>query len=178
MRRKPVVVDLFCGAGGESQGIHWALGDDIRLFAVNHWERACETHARNFTKDECVCQDIQTVIPTDLVKDRQVELMWASPECTNFSVARGGKPMASRENRKRDFKDYPGYERQYIRTFERMLAVNRGGGVRKEYESSTPFLDGQDVFDWWMHRPAFKERHQEEFAKMNNELFALEDTDA
>lgn len=91
--RKPVVVDLFCGAGGESQGIHWALGDDIQLFAVNHWERACETHARNFPKDECVCQDIQTVIPTDLVKDRQVELMWASPECTNFSVARGGKPM-------------------------------------------------------------------------------------
>lgn len=91
--KKPVVVDLFCGAGGESQGIHWAMGDDIQLFAVNHWERACETHARNFPKDECVCQDIQTVVPTDLIKDRKVELMWASPECTNFSVARGGKPM-------------------------------------------------------------------------------------
>lgn len=91
--KKPVVVDLFCGAGGESQGIHWAMGDNIKLFAVNHWERACETHARNFPGDECVCQDIQTVIPTNLVKDRQVELMWASPECTNFSVARGGKPM-------------------------------------------------------------------------------------
>lgn len=92
-RKKPVVVDLFCGAGGESQGIHWAMGDDIRLFAVNHWERACETHAKNFPKDECVCQDIQTVIPTSLIKDRDVELMWASPECTNFSVARGGRPM-------------------------------------------------------------------------------------
>jgi len=93
MKKKPVVVDLFCGAGGESQGIHWAMGDDIRLFAVNHWERACETHARNFPADECVCQDIQTVIPTDLVKDREVELMWASPECTNFSVAKGGRPL-------------------------------------------------------------------------------------
>ena len=91
--RKPVVVDLFCGAGGESQGIHWALGDNIKLFAVNHWERACETHAKNFPADECVCQDIQTVIPTNLIKDRKVELMWASPECTNFSVARGGRPM-------------------------------------------------------------------------------------
>lgn len=91
--RKPVVVDLFCGAGGESQGIHWAMGDNIQLFAVNHWERACDTHAKNFPADECVCQDIQTVVPTDLVKDRRVELMWASPECTNFSVARGGKPM-------------------------------------------------------------------------------------
>lgn len=93
MAKRPVVVDLFCGAGGESQGIHWAMGDDIKLFAVNHWERACETHAKNFPKDECVCQDIQTITPTDLVKDRDVELMWASPECTNFSVARGGKPM-------------------------------------------------------------------------------------
>ena len=93
MRKKPVVIDLFCGAGGESQGIHWAMGNDIKLFAVNHWQRACETHSKNFPADECVCQDIQTVIPTDLVKDRAVELMWASPECTNFSVARGGKPM-------------------------------------------------------------------------------------
>lgn len=91
--RKPVVVDLFCGAGGESQGIHWAMGDDIKLFAVNHWQRACETHAKNFPADECVCQDIQSITPTDLIKDRRVELMWASPECTNFSVARGGKPM-------------------------------------------------------------------------------------
>ena len=93
MKRKPVVVDLFCGAGGESQGIHWAMGDDIKLFAVNHWQRACETHAKNFPADECVCQDIQSITPTDLIKDRRVELMWASPECTNFSVARGGKPM-------------------------------------------------------------------------------------
>lgn len=92
-RKRPVVVDLFCGAGGESQGIHWALGDDIQLFAVNHWERACETHSVNFPGDECVCQDIQSITPTDLVKDRDVELMWASPECTHFSVARGNKPM-------------------------------------------------------------------------------------
>lgn len=91
--KKPVVVDLFCGAGGESQGIHWAMGDDIKLFAVNHWQRACETHAKNFPSDECVCQDIQSITPTDIIKDRRVELMWASPECTNFSVARGGKPM-------------------------------------------------------------------------------------
>jgi len=93
MKKKPVVVDLFCGAGGESQGIHWAMGDDIELFAVNHWEVACATHAKNFPFDECICQDIQTVIPTSLAKGRDIELMWASPECTHHSVARGGKPM-------------------------------------------------------------------------------------
>lgn len=90
------VIDLFAGAGGESCGIHRAFeayGENIRLFAVNHWQTACETHAANFPQDECICQDIQTVIPTDLVKSGEsVELLWASPECTFHSVARGGKP--------------------------------------------------------------------------------------
>lgn len=93
MKEKPIVIDLFCGAGGESQGIHWAMGDEIQLFAVNHWEVACATHSKNFPNDTTICQDIQTVIPTSLTKGKDVELMWASPECTHHSVARGGKPM-------------------------------------------------------------------------------------
>ena len=27
------------------------------------------------------------------------------------------------------------------------------------------------MFDWWMYRPAFKERHQGELAEHKNELF-------
>lgn len=92
-----IVIDLFAGAGGESCGIHDAFAkrdEGIKLFAVNHWEVACNTHAANFPADECICQDIQTVIPTSLVKPGEsVELFWASPECTHFSTARGGKPM-------------------------------------------------------------------------------------
>ena len=92
-----IIIDLFAGAGGESCGIHEAYNknnEKIKLFAVNHWQQACETHAANFPQDECICQDIQTIIPTDLVKPGEsVELMWASPECTHFSTARGGKPM-------------------------------------------------------------------------------------
>ena len=95
--KKKIIIDLFAGAGGESCGIHKAFeerDESIQLFAVNHWERACETHAANFPADECICQDIQTVIPTSLVHPgEQVELMWASPECIHFSTARGGKPM-------------------------------------------------------------------------------------
>lgn len=90
---KPLVIDLFCGAGGETQGIHWAMGYDIELFAVNHWEIACSTHAKNFPHHETICQDVTTVIPSDLTKGKPVELLWASPECTHHSVARGGKPM-------------------------------------------------------------------------------------
>ena len=97
LARSKIIIDLFCGAGGESCGIHEAFarrGEEVKLFAVNHWATACETHAANFPADECICQDIQTVIPTSLVKPGEsVELMWASPECTHFSTARGGKPM-------------------------------------------------------------------------------------
>ena len=97
MGRPKIVIDLFAGAGGESCGIHSAFerkGESIRLFAVNHWQVACDTHAANFPSDECICQDIQTVIPTSLVRPGEsVELFWASPECTHFSTARGGKPM-------------------------------------------------------------------------------------
>ena len=97
MKKQKIVIDLFAGAGGESCGIHAAFNarnENIKLFAVNHWEVACATHAANFPADECICQDIQTVIPTNLVKPGEsVELFWASPECTHFSTARGGKPM-------------------------------------------------------------------------------------
>lgn len=94
--RKPVVVDLFCGAGGESQGIHWAAqnaGVEVEMFAVNHWERAIETHSLNFPTDEAICKDILDLDPLRVVPQRDVELLWASPACTHFSVARGGKPM-------------------------------------------------------------------------------------
>lgn len=94
--KKKVVVDLFAGAGGESQGIHWAAeksGKDIELFAINHWETAIATHSLNFPHDESICRDIEDINPLRVVPGRHVELLWASPACTHFSTARGGKPM-------------------------------------------------------------------------------------
>jgi DNA (cytosine-5)-methyltransferase 1 len=92
---EPVVVDMFCGSGGESQGIEWAAekaGVDIEMFAINHWERAIETHRANFPDAEHICRDVQDINPSDLIPGRKVALLWASPACTHFSVARGGKP--------------------------------------------------------------------------------------
>jgi len=48
----PVVVDMFCGAGGESCGIKQAADKanlPISMYAINHWERAIETHRANFS---------------------------------------------------------------------------------------------------------------------------------
>lgn len=91
----PVVVDQFCGAGGESQGIKQAAekaGANIELFAINHWQRAIETHQKNFPNAQHICRDIQDINPSDIIPGRKVALLWASPACTHFSNARGGKP--------------------------------------------------------------------------------------
>jgi len=93
---KPVVVDMFCGSGGESQGINWSAekaGVSIEMFAINHWERAIETHRANFPYAEHICRDVRDIDPSSLVPGRKIALLWASPACTHFSVARGGKPM-------------------------------------------------------------------------------------
>ncbi|MGC8547355.1 MAG: DNA cytosine methyltransferase, partial [Thermoplasmata archaeon] len=39
------VIDLFCGAGGFSEGFHQA-GFDVVL-GVDNWRPACETHRLN-----------------------------------------------------------------------------------------------------------------------------------
>lgn len=42
--------DLFCGGGGTSTGLVQACeaaGATVDLVAINHWERAVETHAAN-----------------------------------------------------------------------------------------------------------------------------------
>lgn len=91
----PVVVDMFCGAGGESCGIKQAADAanlPISMYAINHWERAIETHRANFPGAEHICRDVQDINPSDIIPGRRVALLWASPACTHFSVARGGKP--------------------------------------------------------------------------------------
>lgn len=96
MKRKPVVVDLFCGAGGESQGIHWAAeknGVELKLFAVNHWERAIITHSTNFPQYESLCRDVFDVHPRKVVGNERISLLWGSPSCVTHSNARGGRPL-------------------------------------------------------------------------------------
>ena len=93
--KDPVIVDMFCGAGGESCGIQQAADAaniDIRMYAINHWQQAIETHQANFPDAEHLCRDIQDINPSELLPGRKIALLWASPACTHFSVARGGKP--------------------------------------------------------------------------------------
>lgn len=95
--KKINIVDLFCGGGGESTGMISAadsLGFDVSLLAINHWELAVETHARNHPTAQHLCESIQSVDPVKAVPGGRVDLLWASPECTHHSVARGGRPCS------------------------------------------------------------------------------------
>ena len=97
MKKTYNVVDMFCGAGGESTGIMQAaleMDMKVNLLAINHWERAIETHAANHPSAEHLCESVERIDPTKAVPGQKLDLLWASPECTHHSVARGGRPRS------------------------------------------------------------------------------------
>jgi DNA (cytosine-5)-methyltransferase 1 len=79
------LIDFFCGAGGSSQGAAAVPGVTVRL-AANHWDRAIESHAANFPAAEHFQGDIHDA---DVARMPPASIFWASPECPNFSQARG-----------------------------------------------------------------------------------------
>jgi len=90
------IADLFCGAGGTSTGALEAarsLGYSPRLTAVNHWPRAVETHTLNHPDARHFCASLDSLNPRELFQEGELDILWASPECTHHSRARGGKPM-------------------------------------------------------------------------------------
>lgn len=95
MKDKVNIVDMFCGGGGESTGLISAAHDygfDVNMSAINHWERAIETHSANYPFAEHRIEDVQTINPESLKAAVDTDLLWASPGCQHFSLARGGKP--------------------------------------------------------------------------------------
>lgn len=81
------VMDWFCGAGGSSQGADAVPGVRVAR-AANHWERAIETHAVNFPDTDHYRGDIREA-PVD--RWPVTDIFWASPECPQWSNARGKK---------------------------------------------------------------------------------------
>ncbi|MGW4422610.1 DNA cytosine methyltransferase [Streptosporangium sp. NPDC004631] len=79
------LMDWFCGAGGSSQGADGVPGVTVTR-AANHWERAIESHALNFPAADHYRGDIRTA-PVE--KWPVCDLFWASPECPQWSNARG-----------------------------------------------------------------------------------------
>lgn len=77
--------DWFCGAGGATQGGH-AVPGIMPILAANHDQLAIDTHSTNFPQVEHFRGDIKDL---DVATHPYAEIFWASPECTNWSVAKG-----------------------------------------------------------------------------------------
>lgn len=77
--------DWFCGAGGATQGAH-AIPGVVPLLAANHDDLAIATHSTNFPDVEHFKGDIRDL---DVATHPYAEIFWASPECTNWSQAKG-----------------------------------------------------------------------------------------
>ena len=85
--------DLFCGAGGTSIGAHQTGRVNVR-FALNHWDCAIKTHSANFPKTQHAMARLNEVKPSEC---ERIDLLFASPECTHHSRARGGRPTTDQQ---------------------------------------------------------------------------------
>lgn len=89
--QKELIIDCFAGGGGASVGIEMALGRCVDI-AINHDPAAILMHRTNHPNTKHLTEDIFKVDLQKYVKGRHVALMWASPDCTSHSKAKGGKP--------------------------------------------------------------------------------------
>lgn len=85
--------DLFCGGGGTSQGAEQSGAAKV-ICAVNHWQVAVDTHAANFPHTKHINSRLDQVNPSECPK---IDLLFASPECTHHSRARGGRPTSDQQ---------------------------------------------------------------------------------
>lgn len=83
-------IDMFCCAGGSSWG---ATAARVKIVAAfDKWELAGEVYKANFPKTKFHHADLKTVRVRELAKELgTIDLILASPECTNHSPAKGKK---------------------------------------------------------------------------------------
>jgi len=93
-----LIVDLFAGGGGASCGIEMATGRQVDV-AINHDAAAVAMHRANHPQTDHHVSDVFEVDPREVTQGRPVGLLWASPDCTDHSKAKGGKPIRNRKRR-------------------------------------------------------------------------------
>lgn len=91
-------IDGFAGGGGASTGIEQAIGRSVDI-AINHSETAIAIHKANHPATQHHCTDIRMpFLPRQATGGRYVAGAWFSPDCKEFSKAKGG-PVKDRSIR-------------------------------------------------------------------------------
>jgi DNA (cytosine-5)-methyltransferase 1 len=89
-----ITVVLFAGMGGACDGLE-AAGFPVHL-AINHDEIAVAVHSKRHPHTKHLLSDVFEVDPREATGGRPVRILWASPDCTHFSSAKGSKPVSPR----------------------------------------------------------------------------------
>ncbi|WP_216913542.1 DNA cytosine methyltransferase [Nocardia noduli] len=146
------LMDWFCGAGGSSQGAHSVPGVRVTR-AANHWARAIETHAANFPDTDHHLGDIREAA---VERWPVADLFWASPECPQWSSARG-KSRDFHNTMQGDLFDTPRDEeadrsRALMEEVPMYLrgVIARGGKVRAGVVENVVEVRAWDQWDRWL----------------------------
>ncbi len=89
-----MTIVLFAGMGGGCDGLEDA-GFHVHL-AINHDPVAVAVHQKRHPHTRHERCDVFEVCPKVATQGRGVRVLHASPDCTHFSVAKGGKPVSRR----------------------------------------------------------------------------------
>lgn len=130
----PRGIDLFCGGGGSGWGARKA-GVEI-VCAIDAWSVAAHTYRANFpgarvinaTLDENSCASI-------LGDVGDVDLILASPECTNHTCAKGSRP------RDEESKQTANYVINFARTLSPRWIVLENVVQMRNWHGYTPLVD-------------------------------------
>lgn len=133
------VIDLFCGAGGLSEGVEAARLDGNKcakvVCCVNHDKNAILSHDANIPDALHFIEDIRTLelspISTIVERIRQLYpdamiMLHASLECTNFSKAKGGQP---RDADSRTYQWKNRLEQSLVKTTTFLYRLTMGTGI-------------------------------------------------
>lgn len=71
-----------------------------------------------------------------------------------------GCPLAGYKTMKKEFSEYPTYERAYINAFEKMLRTRKEKGMDEKTTTCHGWKTGQDVFDWWIEENKYNVKGQ------------------
>lgn len=93
-------IDLFCGAGGSSCGAQ--MGGVTIVGGIDAWQTAIDTFKLNFPNAKTWQTKIEGLTGKAIVKAvGKIDLILASPECTNHTFAKGNRRKGKTQERSR-----------------------------------------------------------------------------
>lgn len=126
-------IDLFCGGGGSSCGA--AAAGATLVGAVDAWDIATATYKDNFpaAAANVVTARLDDKSGPDIFNDiGKVDLILASPECTNHSIARGARARCEESQRSGWFiMNFVEELSPRWLVLENVLGMRRWGGFRE-----------------------------------------------